>query len=79
MRDSCGISGTGETSMAQSAEKAHRTPRGKRASWNGNQQLSRATKFKLFQKMRENYNFFRFLYRNPNNKTSSIAHAAIAA
>jgi hypothetical protein len=38
VRDSWGISGTGETPTAQSAEEAHRTPPGKRASWSGDQQ-----------------------------------------
>jgi hypothetical protein len=37
VRDSCGISGTGETPQALGAEEAHRTPRGKRASWSGDQ------------------------------------------
>ncbi|AZB41701.1 hypothetical protein CEF21_04970 [Bacillus sp. FJAT-42376] len=37
MRDSCGSSGTGETPQAQSAEEAHRPPRGKRAACSGNQ------------------------------------------
>ncbi|KAB7708879.1 hypothetical protein F9802_01660 [Bacillus aerolatus] len=37
VRDSCGISGTGETPQEQSDEEAHRPPRGKRASWSGNQ------------------------------------------
>ncbi|ANX13087.1 hypothetical protein ABE41_013835 [Fictibacillus arsenicus] len=31
--------------MVRSAKEAHRTPRGKRASWNGNQPLQGATKF----------------------------------
>ncbi|MGP4078791.1 hypothetical protein ACTWQL_02670 [Pseudalkalibacillus sp. R45] len=31
--------------MSQGDEWAHRTPRGKRASWSGNQRLSRATTF----------------------------------
>ena len=37
VRDSCGICGTGETPQAICAEEAHRPPRGKRASWSGNQ------------------------------------------
>jgi hypothetical protein len=32
MRDSCGISGTGETPKGAKREEAHRTPRGKRVS-----------------------------------------------
>ncbi|OIK14177.1 hypothetical protein BIV60_12450 [Bacillus sp. MUM 116] len=39
VRDSCGSSGTGETPQEQSDEEAHRPPRGKRASWSGNQPL----------------------------------------
>ncbi|WNB92627.1 hypothetical protein [Bacillus sp. NEB1478] len=31
--------------MSQSGEWAHRTPSGKRATWNGDQPLSKATKF----------------------------------
>ncbi|OOE14134.1 hypothetical protein UN64_02680 [Fictibacillus arsenicus] len=50
MRDSWGISGTGETPIAQSAEEAHRTPPGKRASCNGNQLLLRATKKRTVKK-----------------------------
>jgi hypothetical protein len=45
VRDSCGISGTGETPPARSGREAHRTPRGKRASWSGNQPLPKASKF----------------------------------
>ncbi|XIH31010.1 hypothetical protein C1N70_01085 [Cytobacillus firmus] len=37
MRDSYGSSGTGETPQTRSVEEAHRPPRGKRASWSGNQ------------------------------------------
>ncbi|PKG22415.1 hypothetical protein CWS01_17545 [Niallia nealsonii] len=45
MRDSCGISGTGEIQQAQPKE-THRPPHGKRASWNGNPPTSlKATKF----------------------------------
>ncbi|TKD72028.1 hypothetical protein FBF83_04300 [Pseudalkalibacillus hwajinpoensis] len=43
--DSCGISGTGETPQARlkRAEEAHRPPRGKRASWSGNQSTLKET------------------------------------
>ena len=41
MLDSCGTSGTGETPQERSDEEAHRPPRGKRASWSGNQPLYR--------------------------------------
>ncbi|ANX11324.1 hypothetical protein ABE41_004845 [Fictibacillus arsenicus] len=34
-----------ETPKGAKRQEAHRTPLGKRASWNRNQQLSRATKF----------------------------------
>jgi hypothetical protein len=37
MRDSCGISETGETPQEQGDEEAHRLPHGKRASCNGKQ------------------------------------------
>jgi hypothetical protein len=43
-----------------------------------NDQKQHSIRKKLLE-LRTIYNFFRFLYRNPNNKTSSIAHAAIAA
>ncbi|MDM5315623.1 hypothetical protein QUF49_06405 [Fictibacillus sp. b24] len=46
MRDSWGSSGTGETQQMQSVKVAHRTPPGKRASWSGNQPLTRDTKLK---------------------------------
>ncbi|ANX14350.1 hypothetical protein ABE41_020260 [Fictibacillus arsenicus] len=45
MRDSCGISGTGETTAGLISLGAHRTPRGKRVSWSGNQHLLMAAMF----------------------------------
>ncbi|OIK14704.1 hypothetical protein BIV60_11185 [Bacillus sp. MUM 116] len=55
VRDSCGSSGTGETPQEQSAEEAHRPPRGKRASWSGNQPLySLATSFTKVPKIKNN-------------------------
>jgi hypothetical protein len=41
---SCGTSVTGETPNGAVRQEAHRTLRGKRAAWNGNQLLSKATK-----------------------------------
>ncbi|WP_394605030.1 hypothetical protein [Fictibacillus sp. UD] len=35
---------SGETLKGAKRQGAHRSPRGKRASWNGNQLLSRASK-----------------------------------
>ncbi|EWG10572.1 hypothetical protein PBF_13669 [Cytobacillus firmus DS1] len=40
MRDSCGSSGTGETPQTRSVDEAQRLPRGKRASWSGNQRAT---------------------------------------
>ncbi|MDM5314701.1 hypothetical protein QUF49_01780 [Fictibacillus sp. b24] len=37
MRDSYGTSGQVETSNGAKRQEAHRTPRGKRATWSGNQ------------------------------------------
>jgi hypothetical protein len=45
VRDSCGTSVTGETPNGAVRQEAHRTPRGKRATWNGNQLHSKTTKF----------------------------------
>ncbi|RZT16404.1 hypothetical protein EV282_3511 [Fictibacillus sp. BK138] len=44
MRDSCGISGTGETPKGAKRQEARRPPRGKRATWSGNQPLSSSNK-----------------------------------
>ena len=44
MLDSCGTSGTGETPQERNDEEAYRPPRGKRASWSGNE-LAIATMF----------------------------------
>ncbi|MFG6497362.1 hypothetical protein P8610_18510 [Fictibacillus sp. UD] len=43
--DSYGTSGQVETPNGAKRQEAHRTPRGKRATWNGNQLLPKATKF----------------------------------
>jgi hypothetical protein len=40
---SCGTSVTGETPNGAERQEAHRTPRGKRATWNANQLLSNTT------------------------------------
>ncbi|MDM5317870.1 hypothetical protein QUF49_17805 [Fictibacillus sp. b24] len=45
MRDSYGTSGQVETPNGAKRQEAHRTPRGKRASWSGNQLLSEAQTF----------------------------------
>jgi hypothetical protein len=37
---SCGSSWTGETPQTRSVEEAHRSPRGKRAAWSGNQRTA---------------------------------------
>ncbi|MDM5316631.1 hypothetical protein QUF49_11550 [Fictibacillus sp. b24] len=36
---------SGETTIGAKRQGAHRTPRGKRSTWNGNQLLSQATSF----------------------------------
>ncbi|MDM5315658.1 hypothetical protein QUF49_06580 [Fictibacillus sp. b24] len=46
MRDSYGTSGQVETPNGAERQEAHRTPRGKRASWSGNQLLTKATLYK---------------------------------
>ncbi|KZE63701.1 hypothetical protein AWM68_11300 [Fictibacillus phosphorivorans] len=52
-RLSARTSGTGETLFGAKRQVAHRPPRGKRASWNGNQPLLRALKITktAFKKM----------------------------
>ncbi|MFG6497653.1 hypothetical protein P8610_20000 [Fictibacillus sp. UD] len=42
MRDSYGTSGQVETPNGAKRQEAHRTPRGKRASWSGDQLLTKA-------------------------------------
>ncbi|MET3730438.1 hypothetical protein ABID52_004084 [Fictibacillus halophilus] len=49
MRDSWGISGTGETPPAQSAREAHRTPPGKGASGT---EINHSQKHHVFAKKR---------------------------
>ncbi|MDM5317764.1 hypothetical protein QUF49_17270 [Fictibacillus sp. b24] len=44
MRDSCGTGGQVRHLRVKRTNVAHRLPRGKRVSCNGNQPLSRATK-----------------------------------
>ncbi|MDM5317713.1 hypothetical protein QUF49_17015 [Fictibacillus sp. b24] len=51
MRDSYGTSGQVETPNGAKRQEAHRTPRGKRAAWSGNQPLSRTTTFPLNTKI----------------------------
>jgi hypothetical protein len=41
--DSYGTSGQVETPNGAKRQEAHRTPRGKRATWSGNQLLTKAT------------------------------------
>ncbi|MDM5315640.1 hypothetical protein QUF49_06490 [Fictibacillus sp. b24] len=55
MRDSCGTSGQVETPNGAKRQEAHRTPRGKRATWSGNQPLSRTTEYKCKQKRQKNF------------------------
>ncbi|MDM5317511.1 hypothetical protein QUF49_15980 [Fictibacillus sp. b24] len=43
MRDSCGTGGQVRHLYVKRTNVAHRLPRGKRATWNGNQLLSKAT------------------------------------
>ncbi|WP_394602924.1 hypothetical protein [Fictibacillus sp. UD] len=45
MRDSCGTGWRVRHLRVKRANVAHRLPRGKRATWNGNQSLPKATKF----------------------------------
>ncbi|ANX13583.1 hypothetical protein ABE41_016350 [Fictibacillus arsenicus] len=62
MRDSCGISGTGETPNGAKRKEAHRTPRGKRATWSGNQLLPKQQRLRkqlinnnfTYKRMKEN-------------------------
>ncbi|MDM5315396.1 hypothetical protein QUF49_05265 [Fictibacillus sp. b24] len=44
MRDSCGTGGQVRHLRVKRTNVAHRLPRGKRASWSGNQPRSRTTK-----------------------------------
>jgi hypothetical protein len=43
VRDSYGTSGQVETPSGAKRQEAHRTPRGKRATWSGNQLLTKAS------------------------------------
>ncbi|MFG6495969.1 hypothetical protein P8610_11455 [Fictibacillus sp. UD] len=44
VRDSCGTGGQVRHLRVKRTNVAHRLPRGKRASWNGDQPLSKTTK-----------------------------------
>ncbi len=79
MRDSWGISGTGEIPPTQSGRVAHRTPPGKRATWSGNQPLPKASLLfgkNILQEEHRIHNYSPISYENHINsyKTLLIIH-----
>ncbi|MDM5316490.1 hypothetical protein QUF49_10845 [Fictibacillus sp. b24] len=53
MRDSCGTGGQVRHLRVKRLNVAHRLPRGKRAAWNGNHLLPKATSFAKTAKWKE--------------------------